>query len=240
MFVRVKIVRDIDREVSYCKDHWELLKAKRLKALRVLKILKEHNIIGYIYGSVARGDVHKKSDIDIIVPRLIKPYLIEIIIETEFNGVYAREIVQATPKHAVKAHIYIDPETTISFPLTPFTKNEHEFYKFGGLIGLPEAEDYKTRVKGVDKRLVMIIPTEQGHREISILGREEWVAKQLNISIDTVRERVKVLTRRDQIGRTGVYIKRRLYPEESFDIELKKLIDSNPALKRMLRKRKLL
>ena len=238
--MRVKIVRDADKEVEYSEEHWDMLKEKRQRGVKILKVLKEHNIIGYIYGSLARGDIHKKSDIDIIIPRMIKPYLVELIVETELGGIYSREIVQATPKHAVKAHIYIDPTTTLSLPLTPFTKNEHEFYKFGGLIGLPDAEDYKKRVKGVDKRLVMIIPTERGHRELSILGREGAVAKQLGISIETVRERVKILTRRDQIGRTGVYIKKRLYPEDSFDIELKKLIDTNPALRRMLKKRKLL
>ena len=236
--MRVKIVRDVDKEVVYSEEHWDMLREKRQRGVAILKVLKEHNIIGYIYGSLARGDIHKKSDIDIIIPRIIKPYLVELIVETKFGGIYSREIVQATPKHAVKAHIYIDPTTTLSFPLTPFTKNEYEFYKFGGLIGLPDAEDHKKRVKGVDKRLVMIIPTERGHRELSILGREGWVAKQLGISIDTVKERVKILTRRDQIGRTGVYIKKRLYPEDSFDIELKKLIDTNPALRRMLRKRK--
>lgn len=235
--MRVKIARDIEREVIYNDEHWVILKEKRSKGVKILEKLAKYNIIGFLYGSVARGDVHKRSDIDIIILSPVKPFLIEHIIETELGGIYAREIVMATPKHAIKGHIYLDHRTTITIPLTSLSRNEVEFYRFGGMIGLPEAKDYKKRIKGVDKRLVMIIPKENGHKELSIIGQEQQVAKELGISIETVRERVRILTRRDEIGRTGVFVKKDLAPDESFDLELKKLVDKYPAIKRMLKKR---
>jgi len=236
--LRVKVVRGIDREVLYDDSHWELLKSKRERGVDVLKALKNFNIQAYIYGSVARGDVHKDSDVDVIIPYMINPFIIELVVEEKFGNIYAKEIVRATPKHALKGHIYIDSSTTISFPLTPFSRLEQEFYKFGGLIGLPEGEDYRNRVPGVDKRLVLILPTDNGHKEISILGREEWVAKILDVSIDIVKERKHVLMRRDEVGRTGIYLKRTLDIDESFDRVLKELIDKDPSIKRMLRSRK--
>ena len=43
---------------------------------------------------------------------------------------------------------------------------------------------------GVDKRLMLIEPTEKGHVESSIIGKEEYVAKLLGISAETVLDRV--------------------------------------------------
>ena len=236
--VREKVVKEIDREIVYDEAHWVLLKEKREKASRIMNVLISNGLRPYAYGSIARGDVHKRSDIDIVILEPIQVFIVEQAIEIEFGSLYAREIVQATPKNTPKALIYIDYETTITIPLIPLKKTEYEFYKFGGMIDYYSIRELKKRVKGVDKRLVLIIPTDKGHRELSIIGREEWVAKILGISIDTVKERVKVLTKRDEVGRTGVFIKKSLGPEESFDIVFKKLIDSNPALRRLLRKRR--
>ncbi len=91
------------------------------------------------------------------------------------------------------------------------------------------------RVAGVDKRLMLIEPTEAGHVESSIIGREESVAKLLGISAETVLDRVHALTRRDTVGRTGVFVKRELGPDESFEGVLKKLVEANPAVRRRLR-----
>ena len=67
----------------------------------------------------------------------------------------------------------------------------------------------------------------------SILGREEETAKLLNVSLDIVKERERVLMRRDRIGRTGTFLKRDLREGESFEKVLKTLIDSNPAVRRV-------
>jgi hypothetical protein len=56
----------------------------------------------------------------------------------------------------------------------------------------------------------------------------------LNVSVDLVEERVRVLRRRDAVGRTGVYLKRELSPEESFEEVLKKLGERDPIIRRRL------
>ncbi|MHA1616124.1 MAG: nucleotidyltransferase domain-containing protein [Candidatus Njordarchaeales archaeon] len=235
--MREKVLRNWYKRVIYDDEHWTLLRLKREKAVKILELLDENNIKAYLYGSLARGDVKKTSDIDIIIFTPPPAYRLEYIIEEAFGRIYAREIVQATPRHAIKAHIYIDPETIITFPLTPLNNLEQEFYKFGGIIDLARARNYKNRVPGVDKRLVLIIPRDDGHVEYSIIGREEEVAKMLGISIDIVKERIYVLTRRDQIGRTGVFIKRVLSPDESFDTVLRELESKNPAVRRLIKSR---
>jgi len=238
--MREKVLHNWYKKVIYTKEDWQILRKKRAKATKIIELLLQEGIRSYVFGSVARGDVHPKSDIDIVIFNMISPFKLEYIIEQNFKKIYAREIVQATPKHSIKGHIYIDQETVITFPLTPFTNLEYEFYRFGGIIKYPEIKDERKRVLGIDKRLVLIIPREWGHEEESIIGRETEIAKLMNLSLNIIKERIRVLTRRDKIGRTGVFIKLQLDPEGSFDTMFKKLIDKNPAVKRMLRKRGLL
>jgi len=211
-----------------------------MRESRYFKFLGKRLALKAIYGSVARGDVRPDSDVDIILFNPPKPYMLEFIIEKTFGSIYAREIVQATPRHAIKAHIYLDPLRIISFPLVPFTRLEYEFYKFGGLIGLPDALDYRKRVPGVDKRLVLILPTEKGHKEQSIIGMESKVAKLLDVSIDTIKERISVLVKRDEKGRTGVFLKKVLAHDESFENVLRELESSNPAVRRLIKIRGLI
>ena len=85
---------------------------------------------------------------------------------------------------------------------------------------------------GVNKKLLLITPTESGHRESSIIGREGETAKLLKLSIYTVQERIQVLSRRDKVGRTGIYLQRVLAPEESFGEVLKKIIDKDANVRR--------
>jgi predicted nucleotidyltransferase len=110
---------------------------------------------------------------------------------------------------------------------------EREFYKFGGEIYLNHL-GAGTRVAGVDKRLMLIEPTERGHTESSIIGREEQTAKILEISTETVLDRVHTLLKRDEVGRTGVFIKKELAADETFEMALKKLADENPAVRRRM------
>jgi len=56
-----------------------------------------------------------------------------------------------------------------------------------------------------------------------------------SISVETVLDRVRVLTRRDKIGRTGLFIERELLPDETFESVLKKLADKKPEVRRRLR-----
>ncbi|MEM4808351.1 MAG: hypothetical protein QW462_04065, partial [Candidatus Nezhaarchaeales archaeon] len=142
-------------------------------------------------------------------------------------------LTQATPAHAVKAHIYLDERTVITFPLTSLTRHEREFYKFGGELGFDELKEGK-RVCGIDKRLKLIEPTPRGHYEEPIIGKELYAANKVGVSLDVVQERIKVLMRRDEVGRTGVYLKYEVNPHESFEEALMTLASKDPALRRVL------
>ncbi|MBS3815868.1 MAG: nucleotidyltransferase, partial [Hadesarchaea archaeon] len=133
-----------------------------------------------------------------------------------------------------KAHIDLGDNELITIPLLEPKKLESEFYQFGGAIGLNEIKN-EERASGVDKRLVLVEPTEKGHLESQVIGREGEVAKKLGVSIEIVEERVQVLTRRNEIGRTGVFLKRELSPEENFEAVFKEIIDENPEVKRRVK-----
>ena len=45
-------------------------------------------------------------------------------------------------------------------------------------------------------------------------------------------DRVRALTRRDEVGRTGVFLKRELGPDECFEEVLRRLADRNPAVRK--------
>ena len=145
-----------------------------------------------------------------------------------------RVLVQATPSYAAKGYIELDTQPNVSFPLMKLRPLERDFYRFGGEATIEELGDNK-RVIGVDKRLMLIEPTPKGHVESTIVGREESVAKMLKVSVETVLDRVHALLRRDEMGRTGVFIERELAPEETFEMVLKQLAEENPAVRRRLR-----
>ncbi|MCK5302085.1 MAG: nucleotidyltransferase, partial [Candidatus Thorarchaeota archaeon] len=62
-------------------------------------------------------------------------------------------------------------------------------------------------------------------------------AKKVGVSIGIAKDRVRVLTHRDSVGRTGVYLTRNLSPDESFEAVAKDLMDSDPALRRTIQRR---
>ena len=221
-------------EVLYDGERWSLLKALRGEAVEMMRPLAERHIGGVVYGSIARGDVSSTSDIDIFIPRPPAPSILEALIEGAGYTVESREIIQATPSYAAKGYIYIDEGRCYSFPLMPMRPVEVEFYRFAGSITYEELRR-GLRVPGVDKRLMLIEPTEYGHRETSIIGREGYVARLLGVSVSTVLDRVRTLTRRREIGRTGVYVKRPLSPDESFGEVLEELLRLKPAMRRRLR-----
>ncbi len=86
----------------------------------------------------------------------------------------------------------------------------------------------------MDKRLMLIEPSVRGHLESSIVGREEQTAKVLRVSVETVLDRVRALLKRDEVGRTGVFIKKELSADETFELALKKIADVNPAVRRRI------
>lgn len=223
-----------EKDVIYDEKRWKLLRQLRERAIEVMRILAKSSIESIVHGSIARGDVSERSDIDIFIPYVIPSYVIERAL-SDFKF-YKREITQATPNHVIKAIIYLDERTKVTFPLIPLRDREREFYKFGGEIGLKELEAGK-RVPGVDKRLMVILPTNYGHHEFSALYNVIEASKIVGVSIELIMERIRVLTRRDEIGRTGVYFKAHLSENENFEVKLKERIENDPNLRRLLYKR---
>jgi hypothetical protein len=222
------------REVVYNVERWSLLKRFRQKSMQIMEALENFHLESIVHGSIARGDVNKKSDVDIFIPSQPSSFIVETALEKAGIPINRRLVVQATPTYAMKAYIEIGENTSVSFPLMKMRKVEREFYKFGGEVGLKDLKD-GLRVSGVDKRLMLIEPTQKGHGESTINGREDQVAKLLGISVETVLDRVHALLRRDEVGRTGVFIEKELSSDETFEMALKRLADQNPAVRRRLK-----
>jgi predicted nucleotidyltransferase len=192
------------KEIVYNSAHWKLLGKIREKATFIMTALEGFRLHTLVHGSIARGDVNMKSDIDVFVTDPRSSFLVETALERANIPVNARLLIQATPNYAMKAYIEVDARTSLSFPLMHMRRVERELYKFGGEVNLNKLKT-DARVAGVDKRLMLIEPTVKGHIESNIVGHEEAAAKLLGISVETVRNRVHALLRRDKVGRTGVF-----------------------------------
>ena len=221
-------------EVVYGEKHWRLLKTLRSQTLEIMKALARSHVSSIVHGSVARGDVSEESDIDVFLPESPSSFVVESALESAGFSVARRVLVQATPAYALKGYVELGENRCVSFSLVKMRRVERDFYRYGGELSLQLLRDC-VRVAGVDKRLMLIEPTSKGHVESSVVGREEEVAKFLGVSVETVYDRVRALLRRDEVGRSGVFIERVLSPEETFEMVLQKLVDENPAVRRRLR-----
>lgn len=212
------------------------MKEKRAKAIRVMEALGPLARNAVVHGSIARGDVKKTSDVDVAILEPVIPGIVELRLEASGFKPVKKLIVQATPSNTPKVYLFIDykEEVVVSFPLAPLKPREREFYQWGGELGLDGLREGR-RVPGVDKRLVLIVPAESGHVEVPVVGREGYVASILGISQDTVAERVRVLSRRREHGRTGVFLKVELAPEEPVEEAIARLREVNPIFRRALR-----
>ncbi|MEM1601109.1 MAG: nucleotidyltransferase domain-containing protein, partial [Sulfolobales archaeon] len=145
------------REVYYSDSRWDLLKTLRRDAARLMEVLINCGFNPILHGSLARGDVEANSDIDIVIPYNIQPYEVELCLERNNMTFFSKYIVQATPASSLKAYVELDPKglKNVSFPLTPLSPREYEFYKFGGLINYQDLVK-NVRVPGVNKRLILI------------------------------------------------------------------------------------
>ncbi len=215
-------------KVVYTEDQWKILKEKRDKAKTVMMRLAMFSPI--VHGSIARGDVREDSDIDIVIPHYVEPYKVELALGDYHHGY----IIMATPSSTPKVYFSLDEneEIMVSFPLGKFNTREREFYTFGGELDLNGIMKDK-RVPGVNKSLVLIMPIPEGHVEESIIGKEDYVAKILGISSETVRERVRILTRRREKGRAGTFIKQELVGTVEETVEL--LARKNKVFRERLR-----
>ncbi|MFP3286941.1 MAG: nucleotidyltransferase domain-containing protein [Acidilobus sp.] len=220
-------------EVIYDEARWRNLAAKRDRATPVLRALMGAGLEAYVFGSVARGDVRPGSDIDVIILDPAPPYLVELAIERAGLRAYSKQIVQATPSYVPKAYIYLDPdeELVVSFPLAMMRPREQEFYRWGGLLDAKGVLEGR-RVSGVNKELIAIIPTPRGHVEVPVAGHEGEVARLLRVSMDIVRERLSVLGRRREVGRTGTFIKEEVPPDEPIEEAVRRLAERNEFFRR--------
>ncbi|MBY8987967.1 MAG: nucleotidyltransferase domain-containing protein [Candidatus Lokiarchaeota archaeon] len=231
-----KILRDYYNVVTYSENHLKILHEKRDRSKILLEMFAKEGLNPFIYGSIARGDVHDDSDIDIVIIQSIAPYQIEIMLDKNGFNNYFREIIMATPTDALKLYIYLTELESITIPLSKFGKRSKEFYDFGGKINLDQLVN-NIRVPGIDKRLVLIQPIAKGHEEYSIIGNEHLAAKKLNVSIDLINERRKVLLKRERFGKTGVFLKRSIEMNESTEDVLKKLANKKSIVRKKLTQR---
>ena len=217
-------------EIFYDEERWQLFRELRGYASRLMEGLAAGGFDSLVHGSVARGDVDEKSDVDVFIPYIAPSYKVELTLHDAGFRPIKREIVMATPWQLPKAHIYIEDNRSVTFPLVKPKQMELEFYSFGGSVNLERVKE-GVRVPGVDKRLMLIEPTLKGHIESPVVGREAEVAKRVGVGLDIVRERVQVLTRRADIGRTGIFVQRALAPGESFEEVFRRLVAENPEMK---------
>ena len=231
-----KILRDHFNSVKYSENHLKLLQQKRERSKTLLEMFAKEGLNPFIYGSIARGDIHNDSDIDMVLIQSIAPYQIEIILEKNGFNNYFREIIMATPADTLKLYIYLNELESITIPLSKFNKKSSEFYDFGGKINLNQVIN-SIRVPGINKRLVLIQPTSDGHEEYSIIGNENLAAKQLSVSINLINERRRVLLRREKFGKTGVFLKRSIGVGETTELVLKKLSNKNTIVRKKLLQR---
>ncbi|MCE4606454.1 MAG: nucleotidyltransferase domain-containing protein [Desulfurococcales archaeon] len=223
------------RKVTYSQRHWKTLHRLRGRALEILECLIHRNIYAIVHGSISRGDIHENSDIDIFIPYPISYPLIIEALYTCGLSVYETRIIQATPKYIPKVYIVMDPleKEVVSFPLGPLSRSEREFYKWGGELSHKELCSDQ-RVPGVNKDLLLILPVENGHVEIPVIGNEKYVAKTVGIDISTVEERIRVLSTRKEKGRTGLFLEIAVPGEADLPEVVKKIADKNPYFRKRI------
>jgi predicted nucleotidyltransferase len=233
----VRPVRSADIvEVVYDDERWKLFRDFRKRALELMRVLDSAKLDPIVHGSVARGDVDRDSDIDVVIPYVVPSFKVDLALQGGGLRPIKREIAMATPWQLPKAHIYVDEDRSVTFPLVKPKRTELEFYSFGGAADLKKVEN-GVRVRGVDKRLMLIEPTPRGHVEGPVVGNEAAVAKLVGVGLEIVRERVQVLTRRAEIGHTGIFVQRSLAPDENVEEVFKRLVEENPETKMGLRGR---
>ncbi|MEM4890234.1 MAG: hypothetical protein QW325_01385, partial [Nitrososphaerota archaeon] len=176
----------------------------------------------------------EKSDVDVFIQSPASTTIIELYLSEAGIMVRDRVLVQATPSHVPKAYLVIDEYTSVSLPLLKMTEDEVGFYRLAGQLSYEELRR-GLRVPGMNKELMLIIPTPEGHIELPVERNIEEAALILGVDPKILRNRVRVLRRRREHGRTGVYREISIPRDKTFEQVLDELIDRDPALRRRIR-----
>jgi predicted nucleotidyltransferase len=210
----------------------KLLTSFQQRALKILRELETGGISrGFVHGSVARGDVKTTSDIDIYIPLALPSFRVDLL--SSFQGA-ERRIMMATPNSIIRGVLARNDDISISFPLMATNERDIEFFQFSGLVNLDKLEKNQ-RTPGITKQLILIEPEGNGYWRTPLQEDTKRVVQLLGLSQLIIDERVRVLSRRDKIGRTGVFMNVRVHPHENFEQALKQLADHNPVVRRALR-----
>jgi predicted nucleotidyltransferase len=229
----MKVKGQEDYEVHYTPDHWQIFRDLRKRAIHIAEIFANQGFDMLAYGSIARGDVKITSDIDLILQQLIPTYRVELILEQANIPILQRKLVQATPNDVIKANFQLEDEVTVTVLLTNPNRLPFEFYRFGGAVTYTQMLE-EIRVPGVDKQLLLIQPTPTGHHALSIIESPQIAAQSIGISNQIVEERIRVLTRRDKIGRTGVFLNQVIPPDSNCEEFLHELAKKNSFIRRRM------
>ena len=103
------------REILYSVERWATLEEFRQKATGIMEILEKAHLETIVHGSIARGDVNKKSDVDVFIPWQTPSFNVENALEQHGIAVSRRLVVQATPTYAMKAYLEIEENSSVWF-----------------------------------------------------------------------------------------------------------------------------
>jgi hypothetical protein len=230
----MKIEYNVDQDIFYEDERWAVFADLRTKAMSVTGLLTQQGFETFTFGSVARGDVKPSSDIDIILTTRLPTFRVEVILNEAHLNILHKKIVQATPNDIIKAQFELEDEISLTVLLTDFTHLAFEFYRYGGAVTHAQMLE-NVRVPGIDKRLVLIQPTPTGHHESSVIDHPSQAANIVGVSSQIVEQRIRVLTRRDKVGRTGIFLNEEIGLDESFEEKLQELASENQLIRRRLK-----
>lgn len=193
------------RKVVYTERRWEVLEELRAEAVDLLGVLEKNGIRGVVVGSVARGDVHFGSDIDVFVGSGTRYFELENVLLDNGYRIMEVRVVRATPLSGLNIVYYLGARVHVVLRAEVRGLEEEEFTRYAGSLDLNGLRGGR-RVPGVNKQLLFIEPTSYGHLEWSIIGNEREAASRLGISLRTVMSRVEHRLRRYRGGRRGLFV----------------------------------
>lgn len=86
----------------------------------------------------------------------------------------------------------------------------------------------------MNKDLQIIIPNEMGHEELPLKGNEDLAVKLVKVSMNTILQRERLLSRRKERGRTGTFLNYELREDESFQEAVRNLLKENKFFRRTI------